>query len=173
MLCELNFKKNMKRNMAMLLFATIVSLGAYSQKENSVSAIQEALEMKNFVFKAESVLPQRGRSRQLTPEYDLTVRPDTLIAYLPFFGRAYSAPIGMNDGGIKFTSLAYNYDIRKRKKNGWDINISPKDASDVRQLYLTVFDNGRATLRVLSNNRDGITYDGYVKQGSPVSKKAF
>jgi hypothetical protein len=152
-----------------LLIAAIAS----AQEDEKALIIQHAVDTKNFVFKAETVTPQRGRIRQLTPEYDLTIRPDTVMAFLPYFGRAFTAPIGTSEGGIKFTSTGFDYSLGKKKKNRWEITIAPKDATDVRKLYLSVYDNGRATLRVISNNRDGISYNGYIKEGGPIEKKGF
>lgn len=146
---------------------------ASAQEDEKALTIQQAVETKNFVFKAETVTPQRGRMRQLTPEYDLTIRPDTVISFLPYFGRAFTAPIGTSDGGIKFTSTSFDFSTAKKKKSRWEIVITPKDVTDAARLYLTVFENGRAALRVVSNNRDGISYNGYIKEGSPIEKKRF
>jgi hypothetical protein len=154
---------------ALLLSAGIV---ANAQEKNEASA-QQLIESKNFVFKAETVTPSRGRFRQLTSEYDLVVAGDTVTAFLPYFGRAFSAPINPTDGGIKFTSSDFQYVTEKRKKDGWEIVITPKDAQDVQTLYLTVFDNKKASLRVNSLNRESITFNGYIQEGKQKDKKAF
>lgn len=143
------------------------------QDNKDASGIQQAIETKNFVFKASSATPQRGRIRQLTSEYDLVVRPDTVISFLPYFGRAFSAPINPSEGGIKFTSTDFAYSISQKKKNSWEIKITPKGISDVTDLYLTVFENGNASLRVNSINRTPISFDGLVEEGKPINKKAF
>ncbi len=154
---------------ALLLSAGIV---ATAQEKNETSA-QQLIESKNFVFKAETVTPSRGRFRQLTSEYDLVVAVDTVTAFLPYFGRAFSAPINPSEGGIKFTSSDFQYASQKRKKDGWEIVIKPKEAQDVQAVYLTVFDNKRATLRINSLNRESIMFNGYIKEGKPKDKKAF
>jgi hypothetical protein len=133
----------------------------YAQDEDRAS-IQKMIESKNFVFKAQTVLPQRGSVRQLTSDYDLRLLGDSVVSFLPFFGRAYVAPIGSSEGGIKFTSTDFSYVI-KNKKKGWDITILPKDTRDVRQLFLNVTESGYARLQVISNNRDGIAYNGYIE----------
>lgn len=163
----------MKRFLAINFLLHTIVLAAQSQEEDKAAIIQQAVETKNFVFKAETATPQRGRMRQLTPEYDLSIRPDTIIAFLPYFGRAFTAPIGASNGGIKFTSTSFDYSTGKKKKSRWEIVITPKDVTDAARLYLTVFENGRAALRVVSNNRDGISYSGYVMEGKPLTKKAF
>jgi len=154
------------------LLSLTLTVTAMAQEKNP-SNIQQAIETKNFVFKAESVTPQRGRMRQLTPEYDVVLRPDTITSFLPYFGRAFTASINSSEGGIKFTATNFDYTVSPKKKNRWEITIKPKDVNDVRELYLTVFDNGRATLQVSSNNRESISFNGFLQEGNPIAKKAF
>jgi Domain of unknown function (DUF4251) len=161
----------MNRIITSFLFCALTTTAMAQDKD--ASGIQQAIETKNFVFKASSATPQRGSMRQLTSEYDLVVRPDTVISYLPYFGRAFTAPINPSDGGIKFTSADFSYSVSKKKKNSWEIKVTPKGISDVTDLYLTVFDNGHASLRVNSINRTPISFDGLVEEGKPTVKKAF
>lgn len=153
-----------------LLFFTLTS-AAIAQDNNQLN-VQELVETRNFVFKAESVNPTRGRLRQLTSEYDVVVKPDTVVTFLPYFGRAYSPPINPSEGGLKFTSTSFNYAAGKGKKRRWEISIKPNDAQDVQVLYFTIFDNGRASLRVNSTNRESISFNGYIVEGNAL-KKAF
>jgi hypothetical protein len=155
-----------------LLFGLLVAVSFYAgAQEKDPARIRTMVEAKNFVFKADYVNPQTGRSRSLTSEYDLTIKPGEVISYLPYFGRAYSAPIN-SEGGIKFTSTDFDYKLLKQKEHSWDISIKPKDASDVREMFLTVFDNGTASLRVNSTNRQAISFRGYIVAGKE-EKKAF
>lgn len=159
-----------------ILFSTlaiILSTALLCQaQEKEPAEVKKMLDERNYIFKAQTVNPQQGRMRQLTPEYDLTVTRDTIISYLPYFGRAYSAPIDPTKGGIKFTSTDFVYEAKEKKKS-WEIRIRPKDASDVQDVYLTVFTNGRASLRVNSVNRQPISFNGYLVEGAPREKKAF
>lgn len=161
----------MKRIITGVLFS-VLTFTAIAQ-EKGEQGIQRAIETRNFVFKASSATPQRGRITQLTSEYDLIVRPDTVISFLPYFGRAFTAPINPSEGGIKFTSSDFVYSSSQTKKGGWEIKITPKGISDVSDLYLTVFENGNATLRVNSVNRTPISFNGFVEEGKPIEKKAF
>lgn len=130
-----------------------------SGKETEVKAMVDA---KRYIFKAQSVHPTRGRIVQLNSDYDLKVSGDTVRSYLPYFGRAYTAPLDGRGGGIDFTSKDFEYNEKARRKGGWDITIKPKDVSDVREINLVVFENGSASLRVTSNNREPISYNGYL-----------
>lgn len=151
----------------------LLSAAIVQAQEKNEPTTQQIVESKNYIFKAESVNPPRGRFRQLTSEYDLVVTSDTVIAYLPYFGRAYSAPLNPSEGGIKFTSSNFEYTVEKKKKRSWEILIRPKDYNDVQALYLTIFNNNKASLRVNSLNRESISFNGYILEGKEKDKKAF
>lgn len=161
--------KRPKRNCNKLLF-TLLSLiiffnVAAAQKLDQAS-VQKLINSKNFVFKAETVLPLSGGARQLTPDYDMRFLGDSIISYLPYFGRAYVADIN-GEGGIHFTSTEFAYKITGRKKGGWDIDIKLKDTRDVRQLHFIISEEGYATLQVISENRQAISYNGYIVPVKP------
>ncbi|MEO6546734.1 MAG: DUF4251 domain-containing protein [Ferruginibacter sp.] len=147
------------------LLACIIN-GQVTNAQKTPSAkqisIRNAVDSQQFVFKAQYASPAGGRQRFLTSEYVVMVSKDTVLSDLPFFGRAYSAPLDPTDAGIKFTSSDFYYDRSIRKKGGWIITIKPKDTRDVQQLTLTIFDNGSASLQVLSNNRQPISFSGTV-----------
>lgn len=130
------------------------------------------IDAKNFVFKAQSANPMTGAPVQLSTGYDLTVSKDHITAYLPYFGRATTAPIDPTDGGIKFTSQSYVYNVTSHKGGGWDVMIDLKDVPTVRSMTLTIFDNGTATLDVTSNQRDPITFRGKIEAFKPTKSAA-
>jgi len=156
-------KASIKIFLGIVFLMTLVVHTATAQKQPSAKAIavKNAVDSQRYIFHAENVLPLRGSQRFLTSGYDVTVTKDSVISYLPYFGRAYSAPLN-NEGGIQFTSTNFTYAATTRKKGGWEITISTKDAGDVRQLLLTIFENGTASLNVTSNNRDPISFSGTV-----------
>jgi len=154
----------------MFLFALVSSTITFAQdskeeeKQKDAQQIENMIQSKNYVFIARSALPMRGRNINLTSIYDLKVSGDTVISDLPYFGRAYSAPINPAEGGIHFTSNDFTYNLTERKKGGWDITILPKDTRDVRQMFLTVSESGYASLQLTSNNRQAISFNGYIKE---------
>jgi hypothetical protein len=133
-------------------------------KENKKEAIQKLVESKRFTFIARSASPMGGRFIQLTSLYDLKLSADTVKSDLPYYGRAYVAPLNPTESALRFTSTDFNYDIRERKKGGWDITITPKDAKDVRQMQMTVSENGYASLQVTSINRQPISFSGIIDE---------
>src|SRR5690349_475801 len=153
----------MKRRKTFYFFAIIsLSIGIFgvqnvkaqnNQKEEKASkeaTIKQLIESKKYAFMAQSVSPLRGSTRQLTPEYDVRVIGDSLVTFLPYFGRAYSAPIN-SEGGIKLTTTKFDYKVQPAKKGGYEITFAPVDNSEVRQLRLSVSANGYAQLQVISN----------------------
>jgi hypothetical protein len=143
----------------------LVSFAAVSHAQDIDKEKAKAIvESKHFVFKAQSVMPQGAPSRQLTSEYDVWLHNDSLVTYLPYFGRSYSAPAPGEDGGFKFTSTDFDYKMKKNKKGGWDIHIKPRDTRDVRDLFLNVTSSGYASLQVISDNRQAISFYGYIAE---------
>ncbi|NCI47022.1 DUF4251 domain-containing protein [Sediminibacterium soli] len=147
---------------AVLLFTGIHPAAAQHPDEPTVS---QKIGRKQFVFVAQTVLPLRSMVRQISGLYELRISGDSVLADLPYFGRAYSAPMDMTGGGIRFTSVKNAYTVKNRKKGGWDIAIRINEPNDVRELNLSVFPNGTASLRVTSTNRDPISFNGFIATG--------
>jgi hypothetical protein len=161
-----------------LLLLLILGAGSFAQtsakpKESEKSKkIKELISNRNYVFQAQTVFPMSGRTRQITGEgYDVTVSRDTVNSYLPYFGRAYSAPIDPSKGGLQFISKNFEYTEAPGKKGGWDITIKPKDIQDVQQLFLSVSADGYASLQVTSTNRQAISFNGTIVEKRVRKKK--
>jgi hypothetical protein len=152
--------KLLYKGVLFLVFSFAIFSVRAQEKDINVKSV---LEGKNFVFMAQSASPTAMPMRQLTGDsYNLRLSGDTLVSYLPYFGRAYSAPSPGASGGYSFTSTEFDYTTKARRKGGWDVVIKPKDVNDVREFSLNVSKSGYATLRALSNNRQLITYNGFL-----------
>ena len=159
--------KNIINVLYVLLIGAAISCSSkYSQgtAPTDPAAVKNLIETQQYAFRAQTVLPTGGPTRQLTSEYEMKVSKNNVVTFLPYFGRAFAAPTDPSKGGIDFNSNAFEYNIKNRRKGGWDIQIVPKDAGDVRELILQVFDNGTANLRVISNNRQAISFQGFIKE---------
>jgi hypothetical protein len=138
------------------------------KKAAKQAEIKQMVEAQNFVFKANYALPMRGGSRALTSDYDLTISKDTIVSFLPYFGRAYVAPPpGTTDGGIKVNTTKFTYSSAK-KGSGWNITIKPKEKNiadwrDVQTFNLSISQDGYGSLQVTSTNRDPISFNGYIE----------
>jgi hypothetical protein len=124
--------------------------------------IRSAVENQLYQFLAKSVQPASGRSREITgATYFLKVTKQEISADLPYFGRAYSAPIG-SDGGIKFQSNDFTYQEDLNKKGAREVAIRINHSQVVTNLNLTIFEDGTADLRITPTNRRFISYRGSV-----------
>jgi Domain of unknown function (DUF4251) len=147
---------------AVLLTLTVSS--GQETKSDATTDIASMVQDRKFEFAAESAHPMRGRTIFLSPGYLLEVRPDSVVSYLPYYGRAYQATMDPSKSGIKFTSTDFEYIEKPGKKSGWQIQIRAKDVPQSPQLHLSIQENGQATLRVTSIDRESISFHGYIRR---------
>ncbi|HRN54998.1 MAG TPA: DUF4251 domain-containing protein [Agriterribacter sp.] len=131
----------------------------------SDEAIAAAIAADNWVFSANQVLPQRGRSRNLTGGYVVACRKDTLLFYLPYFGRAYSATISETTSPLNFKTTDFSFSKTKNDKGRWNITVVPKDYREVQSCDFTLYENGSAQLNVQMTNRSPISFSGFIQPG--------
>jgi len=144
--------------------ANVIAQSSKQQNENKKEQkINELINSQRYTFIPQTALPSRGASKTLTSEYELKIKNDTLVSYLPYFGRAYTASIGSTENPLDFKTTDFKYTITDQKKGGWNITIVPKNAGDARQLILSVSQDGYASLQVISTNRDPISFNGYIQ----------
>jgi hypothetical protein len=117
------------------LVAIVLSSACVNAQEADKGQVKSFIESKEFTFKARTVLPMTGGSRPLSTEYDMRFLGDSIVSYLPYFGRAYTATLGSETGGIEFTSTKFDYKSKARKKGGWDLTIKPKDVKGVQEEF--------------------------------------
>ncbi len=68
------------------------------------------------------------------------------------------------DGPLRFTATDYDYAVEEQKKGGWQVLIKPKRVRSVRTFILNINTDGNATLQVNSNDRQPITFYGYISE---------
>lgn len=159
--------KTLKIILILLLMVGIGS-GAAAQttreakKAARQAAIKKSIDDKSYTFIANQATPLGGGPIVLSGIYDLRVKSDSVISFLPYYGRAYF-DVGYNptDAGMKFTSTKFSYQTAERKNGGWMITIKPTDAKYIQSLILYISANGYASLTINCVNRDAINYDGY------------
>lgn len=154
------------------LAMTACSTAQSTQKSDASGKVAQWIENRKYVFEVQTVLPMSGRTLQMGGQgYDLVILEDTVRSWLPYFGRAFQAPMNPTDPPMQFVSTDFEYSQNTNKSGGWDIVIKPKDARDIQQMNLTVSQEGYASLQVLSNNRQPISYNGIVVEKQERKKK--
>lgn len=156
-----------KIGMTLFLLAVLLqgcsSLQPTSVNDEKTLRMREKVEAFDFMFEAFNARSMRFNQVHLSSGYTLKVSKDTLAAYLPFYGRAYTAPMNSTDGGIKFTSTAFEHRLAMGKKPGlWKITFKTLDTRNPITLYLDVWDNGSAHLSVNDPDKQSMYYDGNI-----------
>jgi hypothetical protein len=150
-----------------------------AQKTKSEKQIEHAqfiksivIDSQRYVFTAHTALPISGGMKILSSGYDVIIKKDSVDSHLPFYGKAYAGvSFGSTTSPLEFISTKFNYTITDKKKDGgWDISIQIKDQSDVKSMEFSIFDNGTASLRVMSNNRSTMSFQGDIEAIHPKKK---
>jgi hypothetical protein len=159
--------------MAVSLLGCAMAQNTKEQKKQAkAQEIKQLIDSKNFVFIAQYANPLAGGHRYLNYDYDLRLNKDSLVSYLPYFGRVnFDPPIYPTQDGIMFTSTNFGYAVKENRNGSWDVLFTPQDVKYDRQLRLTVQQSGYATLTVNIVNRDPISFDGYVDKAKPKGKE--
>lgn len=145
-----------------VIIATACSGSKQAAANFSKEAITEAINKNEWVFTANYVLPQSGRSRPANGVYTVTCSDNKFVVYLPYFGRAYSVPIGSSQGPLDFQTSDFDLAKEQKKAGQWSLILKPKDNKEVQSMNFTLYDNGSANLDVTLTNRSPISFTGNV-----------
>lgn len=173
--------KTVRNILAIAVLFISMQVNAQTDKETTLKIINN----QHFTFNATTAMPlanmevnnilnkmpggNGGGMIQLSgSQYQLIVTKDSVEAYLPYFGRAYTATMNPDDAGIKFKSKKFSYKTDKKKKGNWVISMNFKDTKDAQSMTLNVSENGYATLNVNSNNRQPISFNGYLSESKGI-----
>jgi len=165
------------RNLVMFLIVCFVFIGVGCKPKQltpaqKLKAAQEAqkniekIELPDFVFRPRNVEPQFGMTRSVTcVTCSLKVTKDRIDANLPYLGHFYIRPMSRYDVPISFTSTKFLYVVAYNKEDDtFHITLSPQDAGSIMNndivFNMWLKSDGTGTIKVKSDNRDEITYDG-------------
>ena len=146
---------------------TVSSCGVLSGETREERVLREAREAQmvvdnlsagNFTIDIDRMYPIRGTSQHVT-NYSVSVKDGVLDSHLPYIGQAWRVPYG---GGhaLNFKAPVGTYNVVQTRKDGYEVRIYVKTDEDQHIYLLTVFNNGRASLEVQSQNRERISYSG-------------
>lgn len=171
-------------NLKGLLFAAAIFATVQVSAQTDQETTAKLVESKNLVFNATQAYPlngndiaavlgkmpgaQLGNVIQLSgSRYQLVIEKEKVEAFLPYFGRAYSANRDINDSGIKLKTENFSYVSEKKKKGNYVVTIKPQNDREVQSMTLNITQAGYASLTVTSNNRQPITFNGYISEPAP------
>lgn len=133
------------------------------KKVEKQKEIEKLIQAKEFQFIARNLNSQTFRMVDLSiiPNF-IKFKPDFIKSEMPFFGRGFSGlGYGGSDTGLKFEGKPEKFTVTKQKK-GYQIDVTVKGQQDFFNISLSVFSEGTATLNIISNNRESISYFGEI-----------
>lgn len=148
---------------ALLLIQGCGSSRSVAEKEQIAAEIANAVNTSDFIFKATYAHPTGFRSMYLSPYYEVDVSPDTLDVYLPYYGRAYKAPMNSSEGGYRFTSVDFDYKVEPGNREGnWNVEIKINDLDRSVSFSFDIWENETSRLSIIDTDRQGISFRGNI-----------
>ncbi|MDR2120285.1 MAG: DUF4251 domain-containing protein [Tannerella sp.] len=138
-------------------------------RTEQAETIRQQIESRHYTIDVDRMLPMQGASKHLTTNYSLMIKGDTVISYLPYFGRAYSVPYG-GGKGLNFKACLSDYSLTFDVKGVARISFRTRSEDDVYLYDTEVYNNGAATIRITPGNRQGITFYGRLKEEAKPSE---
>jgi len=146
--------------LSMILWGCSVSSSTPEQKAAELDKIESLIESGNYEYTIRSASPQGGRTIQMTTSYSLKAVEGKYQAYLPYFGRAYSAGYGEN-GAIEFNGDPQNLQItRNDKKKTISVDFTIRTEIDQYKVSLVINASGYGNMLISSDKRQSISYYG-------------
>lgn len=160
----------------------------FSQTKTDSQTVAELVNSEDFSFHAERAtptnydvinvmnsLPNTTSTRILDlsgSNYSIDLRKDKLEVTLPYFGRVFNPTYGnTNQNSYRFTSKDFVVSKSQGRKGKSIVKIKVNDQSSVDEIIIEVFKNGKAFTSIRSNDRQPISYDGYISKNEEVKEK--
>lgn len=137
---------------------TSANLADYSNEN-----IDSIIKVQDYKFVPTMALPTQMRNVNLSYSFYLKITPTVIESYLPYFGRAYSAPMSHQEGGIQFESKEFDYKIEEKKNKQYEITITTKDTPRRTKFYITTSDKGYTSVRTTEEGRQTISFNGQLE----------
>lgn len=172
--------KNILKIAAALCFLLMMSSCATSNKIPSAK-VNGLLEIGEFTFMAERAnptnfdvinvmnsLPNSSSNRILNLDYGYTlvIKKDEIVATLPYYGRLFTPSFNNDKNSYRFTSKDFAINKTTGKKGSTVYMITVKDQPNIQKMNLEIFSNGKSYLSMSSNDRQPISYDGYIMENA-------
>lgn len=103
--------------------------------------------------------------------YIIEIKKEKVEVALPYFGRVFNPSLGRQDNSLRFTTKDFAINEAPGKKGKAIFTIKPRDTKEVSDINIEVFPNGKAFVSVKSNDRQPITFDGYISKNAEEKEK--
>lgn len=129
--------------------------------EKGKGSVAVAIAERHWRIDINTMNTMRYGSRTVTPDFYLELRGDTLRSYLPYLGQAQVSTTLAPAIGLNFEEVVMRYWLNKPKSKKYiQLYIDARTREDTYHFVIDVYDDGKAFIRVRSQNRDPISFDG-------------
>lgn len=169
------------------VFVLALAFQNCSAQKTDPQIVNNLISTDEFTFHAEKANPmnfdvinvvnslpnaQQLRTFQISGEnYGIEIKKGEMEVTLPYFGRAFNASYGGSDTSYRFISKDFTLNKSQSKKGNWVYKIKPNDVKNVSDINIEIYKNGRALTSVRSNDRQPISYDGYISKNEEIKEK--
>lgn len=153
--------KHMKRILFIIIVTVLcVACATTNRKQNDrkklekSELISKAICNRDFKINVQTAHPTRGMSVTLTADFNIRVKGDSVVSYLPYFGRAYNVPYG---GGkaLNFSGVTQDYKITQPKRDKMHMEFSVKTKKTcINSISMCSTTAKRQSMSCLSNAKE-------------------
>ncbi len=147
----------------LVLISALISCSTVKKSTASTDKykwIVQKVDSGNYKIEVDIAYPLSGQPVNLTSLYSLKVRNDSVFSYLPYFGRAYVAPMDPMRGGFIFELPLKNYSKEYSSKKGYQIHFEAKDMEDNYIFNVEISPEGYSSIGVTCYKRSFIRFSG-------------
>lgn len=105
---------------------------------------------------------RRGDTVPLSADFCLELRGDSVVARLPYFGRAYAASLG-EGSPLCFSAPVAGFTSGRAADGSTEMEFTARTREDLFRFRLRLYGDGRATVDVFPQRRDRIGFEGEVE----------
>ena len=133
-----------------------------AEKQRLELQVADSVHAKTFTINVNYVEPQNMMvAHYLTSDYSVRLQGDSVISYLPYFGRAYRADYNnTQQSPLTFSSCAQQVTIKRGKHKSYTVYFKVNNATEMFEYYVDIFPNGSASVNVSSSDRTPIGFSG-------------
>lgn len=112
-----------------------------------------------------------ARLQELGYGYDIVFENKEMKVHLPYFGTTYNPSLSRDEIGFNFTSKDFTIESKDGKKSGKTLTIRPNDIKYINAIYIEISSSGKAFVSINANDRQPISFSGYIKKNDLKKEK--
>ncbi|MEG1586513.1 MAG: DUF4251 domain-containing protein [Bacteroidales bacterium] len=155
----------MKRNgmtgivMGVMVFLCVGNVYGKKDKAAELDSIFQRVKTEDVRIEIDRVISASvPNTTRFNPRGFLEIADSTAKGKLPFFGKAYSVPYG-DANGVEFDGKMSRKLVEKKKK-AIELRFDIQAKNENYQFFVQLFPGGNTSVRLNSNQRESISYDG-------------